>query len=451
MNYLNPQNAVMIRTVQHGISLLAIVFFASCKNTANFSKIHAPTCIKNNIDYLEYCNANFSQKFEYNSVLSSFAGNHQKAIQLAYKSIRTSNNIDENIDENIIVELKKQMTSKKLSKESKLEIQQYINWIEWSENVDTFFLNYEVKNAKKFILSKANRHHYLLINEAHYSGQHRAFTTELLEPLWNKGYRYLALEALSNADANINARGYPTDDSGYYIKESTFGNMIRKAKELGYTLITYETQSNFEGTLRDADQAINIYNQTLKFDKVGKVVVHAGYSHISEVGDENYKPMANHLKSLIGEEILTVDQQTMTERTDSTKTSHYYMYALNHHKIEEATVFVNMSGESLVDPVNSSGIDIQVYHPKTVYIHGRPHWLKNDSNEYYQLPKDYMEYEGCLIQIKKTEENQDAIPVDRFIVGKQSKAIIVDKGQYNIELFDCEGKIIAEGNVVIEN
>jgi hypothetical protein len=105
------------------------------------------------------------------------------------------------------------------------------------------------------------------------------------------------------------------------------------------------------GTLRDSDQANNIYNNTLKKDAVGKVLVHAGYSHISEEGDSLFMPMGAKLKSLISGDVLTIDQVTMRELNGG-KANPYYGFVKDNFVFDKSIIFVDEKGHPLIHPLH---------------------------------------------------------------------------------------------------
>src|SRR6476646_12211948 len=69
---------------------------------------------------------------------------------------------------------------------------------------------FEPCDAVAAILELADKHQVIMINEAHHVPMHRAFTVQLLEGLYQKGFRYFAAETLSADDAALQTRGYPT-------------------------------------------------------------------------------------------------------------------------------------------------------------------------------------------------------------------------------------------------
>jgi hypothetical protein len=60
----------------------------------------------------------------------------------------------------------------------------------------------------------------IMINEEHRTPLHRSFTKRLLPILYKKGFRYLALESLSETDTKLNSRKYPVQKSDTYSGES---------------------------------------------------------------------------------------------------------------------------------------------------------------------------------------------------------------------------------------
>ena len=255
----------------------------------------------------------------------------------------------------------------------KLEAQKILNLINTPDTKELIADSKEM-SALKYIEDKTKNYHFTLINEAHWNSQHRSFTKTLLKPLWEQGYRYLALETLSHYDSTLHNRGYPVYSSGYYTQDSDFGNLVREALAIGYILIAYETQNDNDGTLRDKDQAHNIYRKTFKHDKTGKVLIHVGYGHISEKGDSYYEPMGYQLKKLVDQDILTIDQVTMVGYNDINKQHLYYKETVERFEFEKPSVFITKEDKLIIDPVNSFGIDIQVYHPKMKISIGRPDW-----------------------------------------------------------------------------
>ncbi|WP_156101245.1 hypothetical protein [Salegentibacter sp. Hel_I_6] len=175
--------------------------------------------------------------------------------------------------------------------------------------LDTLLQNPEVKVNKGVLdeiseLAKETR--VVMLNENHWYPKHRVFAIKLLKKLKENGYTHLALEALfPNQDRKINERGFPTLNAGYYIREPNFGQLIRKAKELGFILVGYENQN--QEINRELGQAQNLQH-ILEEDPNHKIFVYAGLDHILEEETKSGKRMAAYFKELTGLNPLTINQ-----------------------------------------------------------------------------------------------------------------------------------------------
>ena len=299
------------------------------KNDFEFSEIRLNRIENFDPNFINYCNLNLNTNFESNAVICSFYGDYLNSIDQATKRKSISNNPRESIvihspsNDDLINSLESILQDKGAEEDDKIAAKTMLGLLNTPDAKDLMIKAKSIP-AKDFISKKSKDYHFTLINEAHWNSQHRSFTKSLLKPLWDYGYRYLALETLSHEDTLIHERGYPVTSTGYYTKDSNFGNLVREALRIGYKLIPYETQNNVDGTLRDRDQAMTIVTETFEKDTIGKVLIYAGYSHINETGDANYEPMGYQLKKLISQDILTIDQESMTAYTDVSKQHDYY-------------------------------------------------------------------------------------------------------------------------------
>src|SRR5690606_34637476 len=119
--------------------------------------------------------------------------------------------------------------------------------------------NYTALNAVDEIDSIAHKHQVILFNESHIDPRGRLFLTNLLPTLKAAGFTYLFLEGLREDD--INERGFPLQTSGFYTCEPMFGNLLRKAIQLGFKLIPYDCYNTPCNGIaeREQHQATSIY------------------------------------------------------------------------------------------------------------------------------------------------------------------------------------------------
>ena len=88
--------------------------------------------------------------------------------------------------------------------------------------------------ALQAIAEIAEREQVIMINEEHRATVHREMTLELLPVLYQKGFRYLAVETLfTNTDSGLGERKYPIGASGYYTNDPVFGEVIRQSPGAG--------------------------------------------------------------------------------------------------------------------------------------------------------------------------------------------------------------------------
>ena len=230
---------MMIHIPQLRIELFFILALVSCFNRSvnKMQPIDIIECA--NSDFVDINDSDLSMGAEMKAVISSFVGDYQSAVYYATINERGKELSSQFFQE---ISLPAQVTTyidslSDSGQESAKLFEYYLtNPI---DSLSEVFNKYQMKDAKEYIVSKAKNYHFLLINEAHYCGQHRAFTKELLEPLWHLGYRYLALEGLRNdaIDGKINYIDNNKIEAGLVCKTEdylyTTQTMVQVKKENG--------------------------------------------------------------------------------------------------------------------------------------------------------------------------------------------------------------------------
>lgn len=293
-----------------------------------------------------------------------------------------------------------------------------------------FKQNYTPQNALDYIVKYADTSQIVIINEAHQQPLHRVFTTELLIELYDKGFRYLGLETLSEGDLELNSRKYPVYASGTYSVEPQFGNLIRKALELGYHVFPYETDGNGED--REIDQANNILQQINK-DSTGKYLIHCGFAHASEGEYTAWgKAMAGRLLEFSGINPLTINQTEFTERSTS-EFDHPFLRQL---ELKETCVFVDKDGQSFKHETHPEWFDIMVFHPKTITEAGRPNWVFRNKKEKVNWSVKALDiaFPILILAFKENEDYEKAIPADIVHVEHKTDEITLalERGAYKV-------------------
>ncbi|QXP60841.1 hypothetical protein [Olleya sp. HaHaR_3_96] len=303
------------------------------------------------------------------------------------------------------------------------------------EQIDSIHSKYKIVKASDYIIEKAKDNQIVIINEAHHNSLHRVFTKTLLKDLYHNGYTNLGLETLTNNDSlneALNNRKYPIEKTGYYSKDPQFGNLIRTALDIGYTIFAYETTGNESGKPREIDQAKNI-QKVIESKPNEKFLIHCGYDHVLE-GTHSYweKAMAGRLTEYTGINPLTINQTYYAERSKPEFNRPLYK-ALN---IEESSVLIDQEHNPLRYERGNGWADIAIFHPKTTYIDNRPNWLFNNENKHVSVPLFDIEidYPIMILAFKKGDDIQTAIPIDIAEVESKTKksTLALQKGVHTI-------------------
>ena len=298
--------------------------------------------------------------------------------------------------------------------------------------------------AAEYIIKSSRSSQVVIINEAHHQPLHRVFTESLLEGLYQNGFRYLGLEALAE-DSLINTRKYPLQSDGYYTNEAQFGNMLRKALEIGFTVFGYEADSS--GNVREKGQAANI-SKIFKRDPGAKMLIHCGFSHVLEGAVPVWgKAMAGEIKALTGIDPLTIDQVDLTEHSTAQHESEYY----KPDHIGEAAIFTDRKGKPVKLASSGQKTDLQVMHPRSKFIQGRPAWLLRNSLVPYSLKQLNLDLKyPALVAAYREDEEKYSVPVDQIeIINTVDKVLILKGGKYRLKITDVEGNV-QEIKVTIE-
>lgn len=302
----------------------------------------------------------------------------------------------------------------------------------------SFVTNFHPVDARKFIIEKAKKNQIVIFNEAHFNPRNRVFVTSLLKDLKAAGYKYFAAETFSNSPAFTKSH-HPTFYTGYYSMEPQFGNLIREAMRLNFSLYPYEDTLGTNGKEREIGEAKNI-EALLKKDPKAKIIVYCGFGHIREDSLPGWgKAMAGRLKEFTGIDPYTIDQILLSERSRKDLESPYYSlihskgYAVLIDKNEKA--FYNNKEDALV------------YSPRTKYIFERPSWIfENNKKAYFLNPKAItISYPIIVEAYLDTDEIGKSIPIDVIeIVGRdaitRTAIALFSNGRFKIRLINKNGE-----------
>jgi len=297
--------------------------------------------------------------------------------------------------------------------------------------------------AIEAIRELASSRRVIMINEAHHDPRHRAFTMQLLEAMYDEGFRYFAAETLNEADTALAERGYPTAESGFYIVEPVYGSLVRTAIRLGYTVIPYESTNDLTADEREREQAANLQSRILKADPQAKVIVHAGWGHIFEAPVEGVVPMAVRFRELTGIDPFTIDQTIMRERARPELEHPLLRSALEEGRIEGPTIFVRDGHPLSLAP---ESVDATLFHPRASLSRGRPTWLSIGGRRVAHSVPTALVPSGvhALVRAWPVDEPSEAIPIDQVEVTSTGPrpALLLEAGTYRVEAQTAAGDLL---------
>lgn len=326
--------------------------------------------------------------------------------------------------------------------------------------------DYRMLDALDAIESVADQQKVIMINEEHRTSFHRASTLQLIRRLYAKGFRYFAAETIYAEDADLQKRGFPTQNSGFYTADPVYADMIRAALKLGYKIVPYESMDadcrspennpEFCNDQRERGQAQNLYDRILKNDPQAKIFVHVGRGHNSKAaaGSKEFNFMGYYFRQITGIEPFTIDQLRFIERRIAALEHPLYRYLTKQNTLEKPSVFQSSAGKFYNIGL---GYDMVIFHPRLSYKNGRATFLEMNglrAAEKINLKKlklksknqIFNQNEPVLIQAFFTSENADAVPVDQIILyPKQSiSTLMLPKGKLRIRALDKSGRVLGE-------
>jgi hypothetical protein len=313
--------------------------------------------------------------------------------------------------------------------------------------------------AVRAILEAARERRVVMVNEAHHVPQNRVLTLELLRGLRQAGYRYLAVEALGLESGDELARGgHAVLSTGLYTREPVFGQLLREAMRMGYTLVPYDTypvgcrptaeDPNRCGSLRDSMAAENIHARTFARDPAAKVLVHVGYSHVVKVPRPGGTKWLGWWLEQRGLAPLTIDQTEMRERGAPELESAEYRRAEALGWLTGPVVLRAPGGGWFRSSAEGfGGVDMQVFTPRSGSRQGRPAWLFTRAGRMpVALPPQLLRRvprDGpALVQAFAASDGANAVPVDQFVVhGSSVPALALPPGRYRVVITGRAGEL----------
>lgn len=324
---------------------------------------------------------------------------------------------------------------------------------------------WQVKPAADAILELAKDRKAVFFNEAHSAPVTRTLTIELLAKLRAQGFNWFAAETLYRNDENLNQRGYPTPDSGFYINEPLYGEMVRTALKLGFKVIAYDVENAGAGDPRELAGAQKLYH-VFKQDPNARLVVDAGFAHIQKSGKYlGGSSMAEFFEKMSGIDPLCIEQTMMIQHARPDQDHPFYASIMNAQHPAQPIVFVNGNQTWTLKPRE---YDISVVFPSYPRNEMRPGWLALGGLRVpYPVAGDMCRGRfPCLIEARYANEGEDAVAADRALLnimqpgtdiadrvqtdpGTVKSRLFLRPGKYRINAVDRSNRIITSREVTV--
>jgi hypothetical protein len=288
----------------------------------------------------------------------------------------------------------------------------------------------EQRDAIATIVQMARNRQIVILNEEHNAPEDRAFGLSVAKALRPLGFGMLAVETFANYPAemaDLAKRGYPVRRTGAYIGDPAFGDFIRQALRLGYKPISYEQlyeQIGPKGSdpvdARELAEATNLAASISRTPQA-KFLIYVGYSHAAKTplhdskGPKTHVWMAARLKAMTGINPLSIDQTTFGAANVS-QSSRFLRNLVQRQRIRRpVTLFT--AGRPLLLGQYRDAVDLQVIHPVTRVVHGRPDWLETMGRRPVRPAQSLVPETGrSLVQAFIAAEKDDAVPVDQVVL-----------------------------------
>lgn len=318
----------------------------------------------------------------------------------------------------------------------------------------------EALEAIPAIVAAAQGRRIVILNESHHMPRHRAFAAELARALRAEGFTWFGAEAFADIAGTVE-RGYPSAQTGYYVQEPVFGELVRTVLALGYRTFPYEVEEHLPPGAdtrtrinhRETHQARNIVARCFEVDPEARVFLYVGYSHATETWTDRGGPtetawMAARLSELTGHDPLTIDQTVTSPRSTLETSDPHWRRAAEAGKLAGPRVFRARAGAPLVVGQYAGQVDLQVFHPPLAEVHGRPDWLAR-GRKALAPPESLLAGLPAglrvLAQAFRADEPDTAIPSDQFVLvtGASVPHFLLVPDTYRLRLVDEDGEVRA--------
>ena len=317
---------------------------------------------------------------------------------------------------------------------------------------DTIFLKeHQLVDATDYVINESKLHQVIMINEAHHLAYHRVFAISVLNRLYDAGFHCLAIEAIE--DSLINQKKYPDYNTGLYTSEPLFGELIRQAKKIGFTLVGYDFNTdceeknndpNYCNRYRDSIMAVNL-TKLLKKDPKTKILIYAGYDHIYKGSTDSWKKMAQYFKEFNGIDPFSIELTRQVEHMHIQFDEDQFL-VVNKFKHIKRPVIALKDGK----PWHTDFVDATVIFPAYLVNNKRPSFYSiNGLRTRYNLNKLHLKSGQFVQSFYSNEKPGKRIPADQLIISKGENILYLFKGKYILAIKNKNGDLIKEHKISI--
>ena len=327
---------------------------------------------------------------------------------------------------------------------------------------------WRARPADEVILELAKDRKAVFFNEAHSAPLTRTLTVQLLARLRAEGFTHFAAETLYVKEAEtLRKLGYPTAKVGFYTEEPIYGEMVRTAQKLGYTIVAYDAEDAGVGDARERAGAQALYDQVFKRDPGARLVVNAGFGHIQKSGVYlGGSSMAKFFKKIANIDPLAVEQTMLIQHARSDQDHPWYSAVM--HAAHPAQPFVYVDSGNKPWTLKPELYDVSVFFPRAVETDGRPTWVGLGGTRLpYSVSSDLCRNQfPCMIEARYAGEGEDAVAADRAVLnvidpnapmsqrvlsnhGSAQSRLYLYPGNYRLSALDGRGRSVSSQSVTI--
>ena len=296
-------------------------------------------------------------------------------------------------------------------------------------------------DGRQAIRQIAARERMVILMEAHNATQHREWIEQTLPIFHEAGFRHYAAEGLHESGVALKTRGFPVFSTGAYVSDPRFGNLLRRAIELGFVIHEYEALLASEIPEREEQQAQSLAD-IFKSDPDCRIVIHVGFAHaFKQPVPGGGKWMAARLWEKTG-----IEPCCIYQGSDAADSPGYARLVELAGASDEPTLLMPPPRD-LPDPqfagIPPGAIDALVVHPPTK---GKP---PSDRKPVYSENMTHISGRWLarewpvVVGAYRPGEPADAIPLDQVMLrsGEAAFALWLPSPAYELRVISTAGKI----------